>query len=121
MTPFCKLDKDEHGKNIDFKLYRGMIGSLLDLTTSRSDIIFCVCIGIRYQSNPKEPHLNIVKKIFKYLKGIQNLGLWFSKQSSMDLIGFSDADFAGCKLDRKSTSETCQFLGINLIFWFSKM
>ena len=69
----------------------------------------------RYQSNSKESHLNAVKRIFRYLKGTQNLDLWFSKQSSMDLIGFLDADFAGCKLDRKSTSETCQFLGVNLI------
>ena len=74
----------------------------------------------RYQSNPKESYLNVVKRIFRYLKGTQNLDLWFSKQSSMDLIGFSDADFAGCKLDKKSTSETCQFLRVNLISWFNK-
>ena len=62
----------------------------------------------------------LLKIFFRYLKGTQNLGLWFSKQSSMDLINFSDANFAGCKFDRKSTSGTYQFLGVNLISWFSK-
>ena len=75
MTPSCKLEKDEHGKNIDSKLYRGMIGSLLYLTASRPDIMFSVCMCARYQSNPKESHLNTVKRIFRYLKGSQNLGL----------------------------------------------
>ena len=116
MTPSCKLDKDEYGKNVDSKLYRGMIDSLLYLTTSRHDIMFSICMCARYQSNPKEYHLNAVKKNFRYLKKIQNLGLWFSKQSSMDLISFSYANFARCKLDRKSTSGTYQFLGVNLIF-----
>ena len=106
MTPSSKLDKDEHGKSIDSKLYRGMIGSSLYLTVNRSDIIFSICMCARFQFNLKESHLNAVKRIFKYLKGIQNLGLWFSKQSSINLIGYSDADFAGCRLDRKNTSET---------------
>ena len=105
----------EHAKNIDSKLYRGMIGSLLYLTASRLDIILSVCMCARYQLNPKESHLNTIKRIFKYLKEIQNLRLWFSKQSSMDLIGYSNADFVGCRLDRKSTSRTYQLLGVNLI------
>ena len=82
--------------------------------------MFSIYMCAWYQSNPKESHLNIVKRIFIHLKRIQNLGLWFSKQSSMDLIDFSDANFTGCKLDRKSTSRISQFLGVNLIFWFSK-
>ena len=65
MTPSFKLEKDEHGKNIDSKLYRDMIGSLLYLTASRPDIIFSVCMCARYQSNPKKSHLNTVKKIFR--------------------------------------------------------
>ena len=79
MTPFYKLDKNKHDKSIDSKLYRGMIGSLLYLTASRSDIIFSVYVCARYQSNLKESHLNTVKRSFRYLKGTQNLGLWFSK------------------------------------------
>ena len=111
----CKLDKDEGGKNIDTKLYRGMIGFLLYLTASRPDIMFSVCMYTRFQSNPKESHINVVKGILKYLNETQTLGLWFSKQSSINLIGYSDADFTGCKLDRKSTNEMCQFFGVNLI------
>ena len=75
MIPFCKLEKNKHDKSVDTKLYRGMIGSLLYLTASRPDIIFSVCMCARYQSNSKESHLNTVKRIFKYLKRIQNLGL----------------------------------------------
>ena len=120
MSPSCKLDKDEEGKSIDLKFYRGMIGSLLYLTTSRLDIMFSVCLCAHFQSNLKESHLNAVKRILRYLNGTQTLGLWYSKDSLIDLIGYSDANFAGCKLDRKSTSETCQFLGVNLISWFSK-
>ena len=93
---------------------------MLYLTASRPDIIFSICMCSRYQSNPKKSHLNAVKKFFKYLKSTQNLEFWFLKQSSMDLIGYSDANFVEYKLNRKSTSRTCQFLGVNLISWFIK-
>ena len=86
-----------------------MIGSLLYLTTSRPDIMFSVCMCTRYQSNPKESHLSVVKRIFRYLVGTQNLGLFYSRGVAFDLISYSDADFAGCKLDRKSTSGICHF------------
>ena len=116
----CKLDKDEKGTNIDQKLYRGIIGSLLYLTASRPDILFSVCMCVRFQSNPKESHIIIAKRIIRYLKGTSNLGLWYSKDSSLNLVGYSDADYGGCKIDKKSTSGTCQFLGSNLISWHSK-
>ena len=120
MSPSCKLDKDEDGKKIDQKLYRGMIGFLLYLTASRPDIMFAVCLCTRYQSDPRESHLIAVKRIFRYLSGTKTIGLWYSRDSQFDLIAYSDSDFAGCKLDRKSTSGACQFLGSNLISWFSK-
>ena len=120
MSSSCKLDKDECGKSVDQKLYRGMIGSLLYLTASRPDIMFSVCMCARFQSAPKESHLLAVKRIFRYLSGSIEIGLWYSRESSYELIAYSDADFAGCKLDRKSTSGTCQFLGVNLISWSSK-
>ena len=120
MNSTCRLDKDEEGKSIDQKLYRGMIESLLYLTVSRPDILFSVCACARFQSNPIESHLLAVKRIIRYLKGWTNLGLWYSKQSSLDLIDFTDADYGGYKIDRKSTTVTCQFLGLNLISWHSK-
>ncbi|PKA48634.1 putative mitochondrial protein [Apostasia shenzhenica] len=100
---------------VDEKLYRGMIGSLLYLTASRPDIVFSVCMCVRFQSNPKKSHLVAVKRIFRYLVGTHSLGLWYPKGTTPNLIGFSDADFARCKVDRKSTSGTCQFFGNALV------
>ena len=97
-----------------------MIGSLLYLTASRPDVMFCVCLCARFQACPKESHLIALKRIFRYLFGTQNLGLWYPKKSSLELIGFSDAVYAGSKTDKKSTSGTCQFLGHILVSWSSK-
>ncbi|MEQ5213037.1 hypothetical protein ABN235_18975, partial [Morganella morganii] len=82
--------------------YRGIIGSLLYLTASRPDISFTVGVCARFQANPKESHLSAAKKILRYLKGTQSVGLWYPKSDVFDLVGYSDADFAGCKIDRKS-------------------
>ena len=97
-----------------------MIGSLLYLTASRPDIMFSTCLCARFQANPKESHLKVVKRIFKYLKGTPNVGIWYPKGTGFDLIGYTDSDFAGCKIDRKSTSGICQFLGRRLVSWYSK-
>ena len=99
ISPTCRLDKDEDGNNIDQKLYRNMIGSLLYLTASRPDILFSICVCAIFQSNPKESHMFAVKIIIRYLKGTSNLGLWYSKQSSLNLIDFLYADYGGCKID----------------------
>ncbi|KAJ9560830.1 hypothetical protein OSB04_005990 [Centaurea solstitialis] len=104
MAPPLSLDKDSKGKPVDVTLYRGMIGSLLYLTASRPDIMYSTCLCARYQAEPKESHLTAVKRIFRYLKGTPNLGLWYSKDSGFDLTAYSDSDFAGCKIDRKSTT-----------------
>ena len=74
----------------------------------------------RFQSNPKDSYIIAAKRIIRYLKETSNLGLWYSKDSSLNLVGYSDADYGGCKIDRKSTSDTCQFLGSNLISWHCK-
>ncbi|KAL8119211.1 hypothetical protein AgCh_016649 [Apium graveolens] len=110
MATATKLDKDT-GKLVDITNYRGMIGSLLYLTASRPDIMYATCLCARFHADPREPHLLAVKRIFKYLKGTADLGLWYPRESNFKLIGYSDADFAGCKIDRKSTSGNCQFLG----------
>jgi len=94
-----------------------MIGSLLYLTASRPDIMLIVCLCARYQANTKESHLSAVKRIIKYLKGTTNVGLWYPKGTSLNLIVFSDSDFAGCKLDRKITSGICHLLGSSLVSW----
>ncbi|GAV67456.1 hypothetical protein CFOL_v3_10961, partial [Cephalotus follicularis] len=92
----------------------------LYLTASRPDILFSVCLCARFQSNPKESHLFAVKRIFKYLAYTPTLGLWYSRDSNFDLHSYSDADFGGYKVDHKSTSGSCQYLGSMLVSWFSK-
>ncbi|KAK8913644.1 hypothetical protein KSP39_PZI023491 [Platanthera zijinensis] len=114
------VDADEHGKPVDQTTYRAIIGSLLYLTASRPDIMFATCICARFQVSPRESHLILVKRILRYVKSCPNLGLWYPKDSAFDLTGFSDADYAGCRIDRKSTSGTCQFLGDRLVSWFCK-
>src|SRR3954468_23942021 len=120
MHPTCILGKDEVSKKVDQKLYRGMIGSLLYLTASRPDILFSVCLCARFQSDPRESHLIAVKRILRYLKGTTNVGLVYRKSQEYNLVGFCDADYAGDRIERKSTSGSCQFLGSHLISWYSK-
>ncbi|GJX55393.1 putative ribonuclease H-like domain-containing protein [Tanacetum coccineum] len=109
------LLKDEDGEEVDVHMYRSMIGSLMYLTSSRPDIMFAVCACARYQVNPKVSHLHAVKRIFRYLKGQPKLGLWYLKDSPFDLVAYTDSDYAGASLDRKSTTRGCQFLEIDLI------
>ncbi|GJW26736.1 putative ribonuclease H-like domain-containing protein [Tanacetum coccineum] len=109
------LLKDEDGEEVDVHMYRSMIGSLMYLTSSRPDIMFVVCACARYQVNPKVSHLYAVKRIFRYLKGQPKLGLWYPKDSPFDLVAYTDSDYVGASLDRKSTIGGCQFLGCRLI------
>ncbi|WVZ75854.1 LOW QUALITY PROTEIN: hypothetical protein U9M48_023878 [Paspalum notatum var. saurae] len=114
------LDADEDGEAVDQKKFQGMIGSLLYLTATRPDIQFAVCLCARYQASPRTSHRQAVKRIFRYLKFTPELGLWYSSGSSLFLRGFSDADHAGCRIDCKSTSGTCQLLGTSLVSWSSR-
>ncbi|GKA00581.1 putative ribonuclease H-like domain-containing protein, partial [Tanacetum coccineum] len=98
------LLKDVDGEDVDEHLYRSMIGSLMYLTSSRPDIMFVVCACTRFQVNPKVSHLHTVKRIFRYLKGQPKLGLWYPKNSPFDLVAYTDSDYAGESLDRKSTT-----------------
>jgi len=95
------LDEDPVEKSIDQTKYRGLIGSLLYLTTSRSNIMFDVCMYVRFQSAPKESHFNAAKRIMKYLQGTKEFGLWYPCNVSLSLIGFSDSNFPGSKIDKK--------------------
>ncbi|GKA77804.1 putative reverse transcriptase domain-containing protein [Tanacetum coccineum] len=104
------LLKDESGEEVDVHMYRSMIGSLMYLTSSRPDIMFAVWACARYQVNPNVSPLHAVKRIFRYLKGQPKLGLWYLKDSPFDLVAYTDSDYAGASLDRKSTTGDCQFL-----------
>ncbi|GJV95540.1 putative ribonuclease H-like domain-containing protein [Tanacetum coccineum] len=114
------LVKDEDGEDVDVHVYRSMIGSLMYLTASRPDIMFAVCACARFQVTPKASHLNAVKRIFRYLKHQPKLGLWYPRDSPFELEAFSDSDYGGASLDRKSTTSGCQFLGRRLISWQCK-
>ncbi|KAJ9547786.1 hypothetical protein OSB04_020329 [Centaurea solstitialis] len=108
MSTLFQLDADLSGKLVDLKNYRANIGSLLYLTTSRLDIVLST-----------DSHLAAAKRILKYLKGIPNFGLWYLKDSGFELTTVTDFDHAGCKLNKKSTSGACEFLGNKLVSWSS--
>ncbi|GJX11344.1 hypothetical protein Tco_0201203 [Tanacetum coccineum] len=99
------LLKDAEAEDVDIHLYRLMIGSLMYLTTSRPDIMFVVCACARFQVTPKGPHIHAVKRIFSYLKGQPKLDLWYLKDSPFDLEAYTNSDYAGASLDRKSTTK----------------
>ncbi|CAM8923708.1 unnamed protein product [Rhodiola kirilowii] len=120
MSPNDSLAKDESSLRVDLTLYRGMIGSLLYLTASRPDILFSVCLCARFQADPRETHVKAVKRILRYLKGTDDMCLFYPMGGELRLTAYTDVDYAGCKTDRKSTSGMTQFLGPCLISWGSK-
>nr|GEU99905.1 hypothetical protein [Tanacetum cinerariifolium] len=105
-----KLDLNQIGTPVDAMKYRSMIGALMYLTSSRPNIVHATCVCARYQAHPTKKHLKEVKRIFRYLRGTVNMGLWYTKDCGFELTGFSDADYAGCKDTFKSTSGGAQFL-----------
>ncbi|XP_023747868.1 uncharacterized mitochondrial protein AtMg00810-like [Lactuca sativa] len=115
-----KLTPSLEKLTVDMNLYRQMLGSLMYLTASRPDIMFSFSYSAKFQANPHEPHMVVVKKIFRYLKRTSSLDLWYPAKSGFFVQAFSDADLGGCGMDRKSTTGRCQFLDGNLVSWQSK-
>jgi hypothetical protein len=120
MSTSVKISSDLVGKSVDPSLYRSMIGSLLYLTASRPDIAFSVGVCARFQANPKESHLTVVKRIIRYVNDTLSYGIWYSRETNLVVAGYSDADWAGNADDRKSTSRGCFYVGNNLVAWMSK-
>ncbi|GJT66675.1 retrovirus-related pol polyprotein from transposon TNT 1-94 [Tanacetum coccineum] len=120
MVEKSKLDKDTQGKAINPTHYHGMIGTLMYLIASRLDLTFAVCMCARYKVKPTENHLHAVKRIFKYLRGTVNQGLWYPKDSFIALTAYADTDHAGCQDTKRSTSGSMQLLGDRLVNWSSK-
>ena len=120
MATNTKIGNDPLGQPVDITLYKSMIGCLLYLSTSRLDITFSVGVCARFQANPKVSHLNAIKRIIKYVSGTCDFGLFYSKESNVSLVGYSDVDWAGNADDRKSTTSGCFYVGTNLIAWMSK-
>jgi len=111
ISPLTKLVMDDGSPSVEEKSYRGMIGSLLYLTTSRLDIVFSVSLCARFQSKPKESHLKAVKRIFGHLKNTPDLALWYPTGCNFDLVGYTNADYTGLLVNRKSASGMAHFLG----------
>jgi hypothetical protein len=120
MQTSCKLSKDDDSKSTDQRQYRSMIGSLLYVTASRPDVMQAVGQVARFQAAPKESHVLAVKRIFRYLKGTEEFGLWYPKGKDLSLMAYTDADWAGCIDDRRSTSGAAFYLGECLVSWLSK-
>ncbi|GJV64955.1 retrovirus-related pol polyprotein from transposon TNT 1-94 [Tanacetum coccineum] len=112
MVDRLKLDDDLLGIPVDQTRFRGMVGSLMYLTASRPDLVFVVCMCARYQAKPTKKHLEAIKRVFRYLKGTINMGLWYPKDNTMSLTAYADADHAGCQDSRRSTSGVLRFLEI---------
>jgi hypothetical protein len=110
MVTGCKLSKDDNSPDVDQSSYRSMIGSLLYITASCPDIMHVVGMVGRYQFSPKQSHLLVVKRIFRYLKETMNYGPWYPKNQNFQLSIYSDVDWANCMDERKSSSGGAFFL-----------
>ncbi|KAL0553854.1 hypothetical protein IC582_007758 [Cucumis melo] len=119
-TPAAKITKDTNCTIVDHKLYKSIIGSLLYLTANRPDIAYAIGICARFQSDPRTSHLEVVKRIIKYIHGISDFGILYFYDTTSILVGYCDVDWVGSSDDRKSTFEERFFLGNNLISWLSK-
>nr|GEW33000.1 hypothetical protein [Tanacetum cinerariifolium] len=120
MVEKSKLDANSQGKEVNPTRYHRMIASLMYLTSSRPDLVFSICMCVRYQAKPTKKHLHAVKRIFRYLKGTINMGLRYSQDSCIALAAFADVDHAGCHDTKRSTSGSMQLLGERLVKWSSK-
>ncbi|GKD19055.1 retrovirus-related pol polyprotein from transposon TNT 1-94 [Tanacetum coccineum] len=120
MSSDTKLTKDEECELVDSTKYRGMIGSLLYLMVSRPDVMFSVCLCARFQEALKTSHLEVIKCIFRYIKGTTHLGLWYPKGTGIETVVDADSNHMGDYVDRKRTSGICTFVGCCLTSWFSK-
>ncbi|GJZ20471.1 retrovirus-related pol polyprotein from transposon TNT 1-94 [Tanacetum coccineum] len=120
MVDRLKLDEDPLGIPVDQTRFCSMVGSLMYLTASRPDLVFDVCMCARYQASPTKKHLEALTRVFWYLRGTINWGLWYPKDTDMALTAYADADHAGCQDTRRSTSRSAQFLGDKLVSCSSK-
>nr|GEY06632.1 retrovirus-related Pol polyprotein from transposon TNT 1-94 [Tanacetum cinerariifolium] len=114
MVDRFKLDEDPEIP-VDQTRFHSMVGSLMYLTASRPDLVFAICMCARYQASPTKKHLEVLKRVFRYLRGTINWGLWYLKDTAMALTAYADTDHAGCQDRRRSTSGSAQFFGDKLV------
>ena len=112
----CKLSKDDESEEVDQRFYRSMISSLLYVTTWRLDVLQVVGQVARFQETPKETHVLVVKRIFRYLKGTIDFVIWYPKGNELTLVSYTDADWVGNINDRKRTCGASFYLGDCLVY-----
>ncbi|XP_039169257.1 secreted RxLR effector protein 161-like [Eucalyptus grandis] len=115
-----KLLKDPYGSKVDSTLYKQIVGSLMYLTRPRPDIMHAMSLISRYMEHPTELHLQAAKRIFCYLQGTKNFGLFYKNGEKSDLFRFTDSDYTGDVDDRKITSGYVFMLGSGAVSWSSK-
>ncbi|GAU36022.1 hypothetical protein TSUD_211600 [Trifolium subterraneum] len=122
IVPGCKLNKDENGSATDAKRFKQMVGCLMYLLATRPDLTYSICLVARFMERPTDMHIAAVNRIMRYLKGTLTDGIMYKHTSDkrMELIGWSDSDYAGDLNDRKSTSGYVFMLGTGAISWSSK-
>jgi len=120
IVPGCKLVKDEGGVKADKTHFKQMVGSLMYLTATRPDIIFVVNLISRYMENPTEFHLQVAKRVLRYLKGTLDFGIFYKKGGNNELVAYTNSDYARDLGDRKSTSGYVFLLSSRTVYWLSK-
>ena len=120
MDSALRLHQDFDDPFSDVFAYRRLVGRLLYLTTTRPDIAFATQQLSQFMANPSQTHFRAARRVLKYLKGCPSRGLLFHRDSSLQLLAFSDADWGGCLDSRKSVTGYCFFLGTSLVSWKTK-
>ncbi|KAF5472268.1 hypothetical protein F2P56_009002 [Juglans regia] len=120
MEPNIKLKKDEGEVFHDHALYHKLVGKLLYLTNTRPYLSYSVNIFSQFMENPRVPHYDAIVKVFKYVKSKPGQGIFFPTNSTLELVAYSDANWANCPDTQRSTTGFCVFVGNSLVSWKSK-
>lgn len=115
-----RIGSDEESPRVDKAQYQRLVGKLIDLSHTRPDIAYLVSVVSQFMHDPQERHLQAVDKILQYLKMSPGRGLLFKKSEQLSMEVYTDADYAGSIVDRRSTIGYCMFLGGNLVTWRSE-
>jgi hypothetical protein len=120
MQQNVKLSCDDGSKEVNGTVYRQMVGSLNYLTTTRPDISYYVSVLSQFMEKPYENHWNVAKEVLRYLKVTLDYGIKYTDPSDVELIGYSDSDWAGNLDDRRSTNGYAFCIGFGVVSWRSK-
>ncbi|XP_019433125.1 PREDICTED: uncharacterized protein LOC109340021 [Lupinus angustifolius] len=120
IEPGLKLSSDLDGERVDITYFKQIVGSLMHLTATRPDIMYVVCLISRYMERATELHLRIAKRVLRYLKGTTDFGIFYKKNGSLVLTGFTNSDYARDLDDRQSTSGQVFIIGSTAVSWASK-